>query len=117
MGPTDRLACNLPERFMNQLASFRRRAGLRLFSPGLRQHVLIEREVNHQPLQAAVFCLQLSQSSQFAHAEMRVFLLPDIQRLLGNPEPTADIAHAGAGLGLTEGIYDLLFAKLCRFTD
>jgi hypothetical protein len=40
------------------------RAGLRLFSQGFRQHVLMRREVDHQPLQSAVLFFQLPQPPQ-----------------------------------------------------
>ena len=85
---------------------------LDFFSQCLRQHVLVEREIRHEPFQPAVLLFHLQQSPQFAHVEMRAFLLPGIKRLLGNPELMTDIANAGTRLGLTEGIDDLFFEEL-----
>jgi len=46
--------------------------GVDYFSQGLREHVLVEREVSDQPFQLAVFFFHLPESTQFTHAEMRI---------------------------------------------
>jgi hypothetical protein len=40
---------------------------------------------------------------------VRLFLLPRIERLLGDPELATEVADRRAGFGLAEGIDDLLF--------
>jgi hypothetical protein len=48
---------------------------LDFFLQGLRQHVLIEREIGDEPLQSVIFLLQLSEPTQLAYAQMGVLLL------------------------------------------
>ena len=96
-----------PKVVMNHWASSRRRVGLRLFSEGLAQHVLVERQVGHQALQAPVLLLQLPHPAQLAHAQMRELLLPLIERRLADPQLPADIRRRRPALGLPERVGDL----------
>jgi hypothetical protein len=73
--------------------------------------MLIQREISHPPLQSAVLLFQLSEPAELAHAQMRIFLLPGVEGLLGDAILPAQIANWGAGLGLAEGIDDLLFRE------
>ena len=50
-----------------------------LFSNHLIQNVLVQRQIRHKPLQSRVLVLELAQSSQFAHPQARVLLLPDVE--------------------------------------
>ena len=70
---------------------------LDFFSQGLRQHVLVEREVGDEPFQSAVFFLQLPEAPQLAHAQVRVLLLPGVERGVTHPELPAEVADRGAG--------------------
>jgi hypothetical protein len=56
-----------PNVIWNHPASSRRRTGLRLFSDGLRQHMLLDREVRDQLLQPRIFLFQQPQAPEFAH--------------------------------------------------
>jgi len=49
------------------------------FSQGLRQHVLVQQEIGHQPLQPAVLLFQLPKPAQLTHAQICVLLFPGIQ--------------------------------------
>ena len=95
----------------NQWASSRRRAGLRLFSQGLRQHMLVEGEIGHQPFESDVLLFQLPKSTEFTHAEVGILLFPCVEGLLGDAELPTDIPNRGATLGLPNGIHDLLFGE------
>jgi hypothetical protein len=68
------------------------------FSQGLRQHVLIEREVGDEPLQSTVFLFHLSEPPQFTHALMGVLLFPGVEGLLGDPELATEVAATGVPL-------------------
>ncbi len=52
---------------------------LDFFSQGLRQHVLVEREVRDEPFQPAVFFLQLTEAPQLTHAQVGVLLFPGVE--------------------------------------
>jgi hypothetical protein len=62
--------------------------------------VLIQRQVRHQPLQSVVLFFQLPEAAEFTDAEVRVFLLPRIERLLGDPELATEVADRRACFGL-----------------
>ena len=81
------------------------------FSEGLGQHVLVEREVGDQALQPGVFVLELPQAAELAHAQVRVLLLPRVERGLADAQLAADVTDRGAGLDLAEGIGDLLLGE------
>ena len=70
-----------------------------------------EREVGDEPFEPAVFQFYLTQPPQFAHAEMGVLLFSGVAGGLNHPELPAQIADRGAGLGLPDGVDDLLFGK------
>src|SRR5215831_14768036 len=83
-----------------------------VFSQRLRQHVFVEREVGDQTLQSGVFVLELPQAAELAHAQMRVLLLPGVERGLADPQLPAHVADRGAALGLAQRVGDLLFGEL-----
>ena len=85
---------------------------LDFFSQGLRQHVLVEREVGHQPFEAGVFLFQLPQSAEFTHAEKGIRLFARVGGLFGSPELPTDLPDRSPALGLPHGIDDLLFREL-----
>ena len=84
---------------------------LDFFSQGLRQHVLVEREVGHEPFQPAVFFFHLPEPAQFAHAQVRVLLFPGVEGGVTDAELPAEVADGGASFGLADGIDDLLFGE------
>ncbi len=53
----------------------------------------------------------LPQPAEFAHAQMGVFLFPDVEGGVADTELPAQITDRGATLGLSDGIDDLLFGK------
>jgi hypothetical protein len=71
--------------------------------------VLVEREVGDQALQPCVFVLELPQAAELAHAQVRVLLLPRVERRFTDAELPADIPDRRARLDLAQGIGDLLF--------
>ena len=111
-GQVDRPAHNSPEtsRETTGLVPGDGRA-LDFFSEGLRQHVLVEREVRHQPFESGIFLFHLAQPAEFAHAQMRILLFPGVERGRTDPELSAEIADRGPTLGLPDGIDDLLFGE------
>ena len=56
------------------------------YSQGLRQPVLVERDVGDHPFQLAVFFLQVSEPPQFVHTQVRVLLVPGIARGVTHPK-------------------------------
>ncbi len=62
---------------------------LDFFSQGLRQQVLVEGEIGHEPFGPDVLLFHLPQSAEFAHAEMGVLLLSGIKCWLGDAELSA----------------------------
>ena len=66
------------------------------FSQGLREHLLVQREVGHQPFQSVVFFFYLPQAAEFAHAEVRVLLLPGVEGGVTHSELSAEVAERGA---------------------
>src|SRR6516164_196958 len=82
-----------------------------VFSQRLRQHVLVEREIGDQMLQSGVFVLELPQAAELAHAQMRVLLLPDVERGLADPQLPAHVADRAATLGLAQRVGDLLLGE------
>jgi hypothetical protein len=73
--------------------------------------VFIEREIGHQALQPPVFVLELPEPPELAHAQVRVLLLPGIERGFADAELPANVADRRAGLDLAEGIGDLLLGE------
>src|SRR5262252_10940071 len=82
-----------------------------VFSQRLRQHVLVEREIGDQTLQSGVFVLELPQAAELAHAQMRVLLLPRIERGLADPQLPAHVADRRAAFGLAQRVRDLLLGE------
>jgi hypothetical protein len=79
------------------------------FAPeGLRQHVLVEREIGDQALQPRILILELPHASHLVDAEVPEALLPDVKRGLADPELAADVADRRPGIGLPERVGDLL---------
>lgn len=77
------------------------------YSQGLRQHVLAEREISDEPLQSAIFFPQLPERTEFTHAQLRVPLLPSVERGLTHPELPTGGAGGNAGVGLSDRAHDL----------
>ena len=68
--------------------------------------MLVEREIGDQPFQPVVFFLELPESAQFTHAQVRV-LLPGVERGVTHPELPAGVADGGTGVGLSDRVHDL----------
>src|SRR6059036_2133147 len=81
------------------------------FSQRLRQHVLVEREVSDEPFQSTVF-FELPEPAQFTHAQVRVLLLPGLERGIIDSRLSAAVADRGAGFGLSDRVHDLIFREL-----
>ena len=110
--PTDRPAHNSPE--TSHETTGRVPGGGRasnFFSQGLRQHVLIEREIRDQPFESGIFFFHLAQPAEFAHAQMRVFLFPGLECGLTDAQLPREIADRSSTLGLPDGIDNLLFGE------
>ncbi len=88
---------------------------LHRFFGGSPADVLVEREIGDQALQTRVLLLELAQAPELAHAEVRVALLPDVERRFAHPQLATDIADRGAALRLPQGKGDLLLRELRRF--
>src|SRR5215470_18056776 len=82
-----------------------------VFLERLRQHVFVEREVGDQTLQSGVFVLELPQAAELAHAQMRVLLLPGVERRLAHAELPAHVADRSAALGVAQRVGDMLFGE------
>jgi hypothetical protein len=95
----------------NHSASARRCVGLRLFSQRLAQHVLVQREVSDQLLQAPILVLHLPQPAQLADAEVGILLLPIEKGRLADAGLPADIRHRHAALRLPQRVRYLLLGK------
>src|SRR5690606_5582070 len=78
------------------------------FSNDFGQYVLVERQISNQPLQLRVLLAQLSQLAQLRRPQVRVLLLPDVERRLADAHLAADIGHRRATLRLPQRIGDLL---------
>ena len=59
----------------------------------LGQYVLVESEVRHEPLQPSVLLLELPQSPQLTHTQVRVLFLPHVKRRFAHAELPTDISH------------------------
>ena len=57
------------------------------------------------------FFFELPQPAQFAHAQVRLLLFPSIEGRVTHPELPAEVADGGAGVGLSDGVDDLLLRK------
>jgi len=73
--------------------------------------VFVEREVRDEALQASVFVLELPQAAELAHAQVRVLLLPSVERGLAESLP-ADVADRRAARGLAQGVGNPLLGEL-----
>lgn len=73
------------------------------FSQGLRQHVLVAREICGQPFESDVLLFHLAKSVEFAEAQVGVLLSPRVGRLLGDAILPAEITDWGPTLGLPDG--------------
>ena len=62
-------------------------------------------------LQPYVFVFELPQAAELAHAQVRVFLLPRVERGLADPQLPAHVADRGAALGLAQRVGNLLFGE------
>ena len=73
--------------------------------------MLVEREIRHQAFEPGVLLFHLPQPAEFAHAQMRIRLLPRIEGGVTDAELPAEIADRGTTLGLPDGLDDLLFGE------
>jgi len=80
-----------------------------LFSQGLRPPVVVEREIGHEPFHRAAFFFPLPQPAKFAHAQMRVRLVPGGDDGLADGELPAEVANRSPPVGLPDGRDALLF--------
>src|SRR5215470_9728991 len=78
------------------------------FSQRLRQHVFVERELGDEPFEPMAILLELPESSQLAHPQAGILLLPRIERHLAHAQLPADIPDRGAALDLAQGVGHLL---------
>lgn len=76
-------------------------------SQRLGQHVLVERQLRHDLLEARVLVLELPQPAQLAGAEPRVLLLR-----LADPDLPADVGDGRAGLDRAQDVGDLFLGEL-----
>jgi hypothetical protein len=82
-----------------------------LFSDNLLQNVAVERQVDDDDLfQLAILIAQRSQLTQLPDAKPCEPLLPPVERLLANPQPSAHFGDLLAGLNLAERVDDLFVA-------
>lgn len=82
---------------------------LEFYSDDLLQHVPIERQIRHQPLQLRVLIAHLSQLSQLAQTHTGVLPLPDVTHLLADPQLPADLCDLLSAFGWPECLQNLLF--------
>ena len=75
---------------------------LRVFCQEILEHLVIERLLGDQPLQAGVLRLQGFQPVDVRPGHPAVFLFPAIDRLLTDAVPAADLGDAGTGLMLLQ---------------
>src|SRR5262245_42056504 len=78
----------------------------------LREHVLVEREVRDQTLQARIFVLELPHAPHLVHTQVPVALLPDVEGRLTDAALATDIADGCARVRLPERIGHLLLREL-----
>ena len=76
------------------------------FFQGLRQHGLVEREIDHEPLHSIIFFLQLPEPPRFAHPQMGVLLFPRVEGGVTHPELSAEVADGGPGVGLSDRVQE-----------
>src|SRR6185503_2789208 len=83
------------------------------FAPeGLREHVLVERQVGDQALQPCILVLELAHAAHLVDAEVPIALLPHVEGRLADAELAAHVADRRACLRLAERVGDLLLRKL-----
>ena len=82
------------------------------FSERLGEHVLVERQVGDQLLQAPILVLDLPQPAQLADSQVGVLPFPEVERRLAEAPLPTDIRHGGPALGLAQGKGDLLLGEL-----
>lgn len=99
----DPVSINRPAR---QLAS---PGGLQSFLHDVRQDLLVQRQIRHEPLQPAVLVTQLV---QLRNTHVGILLLPGIERRFADTKMPADVRHRRASLMLPQCLSDLLFRKL-----
>jgi hypothetical protein len=81
------------------------------FSQGLRQHVLVEREIGDEPFQSTVFFFQLPEPAQFTPPQVGVLFLPGVEGGVTPPELPAEVADRGAGFCLSDRVHDLFLLE------
>jgi hypothetical protein len=78
-----------------------------IFFADFLQYVPIQRQIGHQALQPLVLVTQLLQLTDLQNPQVRVALIPDVERRLADPHLPADIPDCLAHLRLLERIQDL----------
>ena len=75
-------------------------------------NVLTEAEIRDQSFQPRVLFFELAESSDFIDAQVRMLLLPGVERRLADAQRPADIANRRPSLGLAQGIGHLFLGEL-----
>ena len=73
--------------------------------------MLVEGEVSNELLEASVLLLELLQSLELRDAHTGELAPPAVKALLADPHLPAELGDGLAGLGLTQGVADLLVGK------
>ena len=72
------------------------------------EDLLVQGQIRHQALQAAVFVLELLQLLDLAGRHLTEFLLPPVEGLLSNPQLPAELRNRQSMLDLLQRQCDLL---------
>ena len=83
-----------------------------VFSERLAQHVLIEREIRDDLLQATILLFERPQLPQLTHPQVGEALLPDVECRVADAELPAYVRHRRPALGLAQGVGELRFTEL-----
>ena len=74
--------------------------------------MLVEREVSDEPFEPAIFFFHLPEAPQLAHAEVRVLLLPGLERGVTHPELPTEVADRDAAFSLADRVDNLFLGEL-----
>lgn len=97
---------------MSAWASTRSAAGFSLFSKHFLEHLLVEREIGYDRLQAPVLILDLFHALDLARLDRSVLPAPAVEGVLADAELAAHLFDLHARARLLEGEGDLLLAEL-----
>jgi len=73
------------------------------------RHHLVQGQIRHHALQARILVAELLELARFTGQHAAGRLLPAVERLLRNPDPSAQVADGAPGLGLLQDPGDLLY--------